>query len=80
MTYTTDQAIALAREVGAAVMDDYCVYLIYEKEFALFANAVRKQTLLEAAEYLESNEFMTSDYASEIYGEASALRDMAGVE
>ncbi len=57
MTYTTEQAIALAREVGAAVdyhrPTDMTAYTLWEEELTALCNKVRKKTLLEAADELQ---------------------------
>lgn len=86
MTYTTDQAIALALE-HFADPDGSLVFLT--PELTAFANAVRKQTLLEAAdalsnkyEPLEKNVTENSEWTYQ-YGYddcADELRRMAGEE
>ena len=56
---TTDQAIALAREVGATVsvgnVSDTNYITLKDEELTALCNAVRKQTLLEAAEWFDKD-------------------------
>lgn len=78
MTYTTEQALQMAQEVGAVMIKDghsmaptFTVGLTYKKLTAL-CNAVQKQTLLEAAEVakgIDGERFVSRE-----------LRRMAGVE
>lgn len=59
MTITTEQAIALAREVGATWQSvetpvaSYEYSVISSETLTALCNAVRNKTLLEAAEYGE---------------------------
>lgn len=79
MTITTKQAIALAREVGATVacqFGEHYEFDISSEELTAFANAVRKQTLLEAAEFVDTQGLAGRDRMMCVY----QLRWMAGVE
>lgn len=76
MTYTTKQAVALAKEVGAIWMHPYDYgsprdrMILKNEELTALCNKVRTQTLLEAAEFHEQQ-----------YGHCYELRRMAeGVE
>ena len=67
MTITTDQAIALAREFGLKRNGQWC----FDEEelqdmLTYFANKVREQTLLEAAEYVNRNLMSAKEYADEL--------------
>ena len=51
MTYTTDQVIALAQEVGAEIFKNSDHYVVFSpEELTAFANELREHTLLEAAD------------------------------
>lgn len=72
---TQDEAIALAREVSGLELHHALIgFALTHEELTALCNAVRKQTLLEAA-----HEFQTES----MYGFADTiefLRRMAGVE
>ncbi len=73
MTYTTYQAIALAREVGSLVRNgDHC---FDDEELTALCNAVRKQVLLEAADEFDRWERWEQEVVP-----SAELRRMAGVE
>ena len=56
MTYTTDQAIALAREVYEDESKDHVVIYVFDADdITALCNKVRQQTLLEAAEYFDGD-------------------------
>ena len=67
MTYTTDQAIALAQEI----FDGDVWWKMNPEQTAAFANKVREQTLLEAAEKFREGK---AEWV------ALVLKEMAGEE
>lgn len=75
MTYTTDQAIALAREVGVAIRGHYDESGATPEELTALCNKVRTQTLLEAADTFDNTQWFDLDDAGIV---AEKLRRMAG--
>ena len=74
MKYTTDQARQRAQEVGALMFQD--TVGLPNAELTALCNMVRRETLLEAAEYLET--YAAPDSAS--YLLSFVLRRMAEEE
>ena len=67
MTYTTDQAVQMAREVYT----DSFLYgaesvTLDKKELTALCNKVREQTLLEAAEILIDGGYISENYAEDV--------------
>lgn len=62
MTYTTDQVVQLAQEI----FDGDVWWRMNPEQTAAFANKVREQTLLEAAEYVSRNLMSAREYAEEL--------------
>lgn len=75
MTITTDQAIALAREVG--FNQPWTANPQISQKLTTLCNKVERDTLLEAADELDK---VTKKWGDDDYEYGKYLRQMAGVE